>query len=49
MPQEALAIALNRADSLDFWEQSLLEMQGKMNQFTTIWDELWILVSTCTL
>lgn len=40
--QEAVAISLNQAGKLGFWEQSRAEMQGKMNRFNAIWDELGI-------
>lgn len=43
--QEAVALSLNQAGKLGFWEQSRSEMQGKMNRFNAIWDELGIPVS----
>ena len=38
--QEAAAVGFEQADALDFWNQSRIEMQSKMNRFCAIFDEL---------
>ena len=38
--QEATAVAFEQADAHNFWEESKIEMKGKMDRFNQIWDEL---------
>ena len=38
--QEATAVAFEQADAHNFWEESKREMQGKLQRFNAIWDEL---------
>ncbi|KAI9891499.1 MAG: hypothetical protein M1814_002622 [Vezdaea aestivalis] len=40
--QEAAAIGFEKADEMNFWEESRKEMRGKMERFNQVWDELGI-------
>ena len=44
-PQEAAAVGYEQADSENFWEVSKNDIQGKMDNFNAIWDELGLTVS----
>jgi kynurenine aminotransferase len=43
--QEATAIGFEEAEKNNFWEESKRDMQGKMEKFNKIWDELGLPVS----
>lgn len=38
--QEAAAVGYEEADTVNFWEESKNDIQGKMHRFNAIWDEL---------
>ena len=38
--QEAAAVGYEEADSRGFWEESRMDMMGKMARFNAVWEEL---------
>lgn len=45
--QEAAAVGFERADELGFWEESRKEMQGKVERFCAVFEELGLPVRFC--
>lgn len=45
--QEAAAVGFERAEELGFWEQSRKEMQGKVERFCAVFEELRLPVCYC--
>lgn len=44
--QEAAAVGFEKAEEMNFWEESKRDMQGKIKRFTEIFDELGLPVSS---
>ena len=44
--QEAAAVGFEKAEEMNFWEESRRDMQGKIKRFTEVFDELGLPVSS---
>ena len=44
--QEASAVGFEMADKVGFWDESRRDMEGKMNRFNEVWDELGLPVQS---
>lgn len=42
--QEAVAVGFEQADGYDFWSQSKLDMEKRVNKFVVVWEKLGIQV-----
>ena len=43
--QVAAAVGFEKAEEMNFWQESKRDMQGKMKRFTEVFDELGLFVS----